>query len=63
MGARWTDSDNLNGREALAVGGPLDGMRIVVNRRGVGGDFRYPDVVGLDGYEFDPHTWRFVWTR
>lgn len=63
---RWTDSDNLNGKEAVVAGGPLDGMRVVVNQRGDrllrnGGEYRYPDVVGLDGYRFDPATWTFVW--
>lgn len=58
---RWTDSDNLNGREALCVGGPLDGMLVVVNRRG--GQYRHVDLAGLDGYEFDADAWRFRWTR
>lgn len=56
---RWRDSDNLNGREALAIGGPLDGLRVVVNRSG--GHFRHVDLAGLRGYEFDPDAWVFVW--
>lgn len=65
---RWTDSDNLNGKEALVKGGPIDGMRLVVNQRGdrllrLGGEYRYPDVVALDGYQFDAEAWAFVWMQ
>lgn len=55
---RWNDSDNLAGREALVEGGPLDGLRVVVAERI--GTYRYPDVVDLTGYCFDPERWAFV---
>lgn len=54
---RWTDSDNLNGQEALIADGPHAGLRIVVNQKG--GDYRYPDVVDLSAYRFDPEAWSF----
>jgi len=55
---KWTDSDNLRGREALVVGGPYDGMRVTVNDSAKG--LRYPDVVDLTGYVFDREAWQFV---
>jgi hypothetical protein len=54
---RWTDSDNLRGREALVVGGRYDGLRVTVNVRS--GEYRHPDVIDLSGYEFNPTTWTF----
>lgn len=54
---RWTDSDNLRGREARVSGGRYDGMIVVVNRRA--GEYRYPDVLDLSGYTFDPERWEF----
>lgn len=57
---RWTDSDNLHGREALVVGGPHDGLRVVVNARaGRTEMMRYPDVIDLSDYVFDAETWTF----
>lgn len=53
----WTDSDVLNAREALIVGGPSDGLRILVSDGKKG--LRYPDVIDLSGYVFDRGTWEF----
>lgn len=54
---KWTDSDNLGGRDALVVGGHADGMLVSVRRKR--GQYRYPDVVDLSGYIFDPVRWEF----
>jgi L-fucose isomerase-like protein len=54
---QWTDSDNLRGREALVIGGPSAGMRVVVNDSAKG--LRYPDVLDLGGYVFDREEWVF----
>lgn len=56
--SRWTDSDNLNAREALVMGGPLDGLRIMVNE--TKGAYRWPDVFDLTGYRFHPSVWAFT---
>ena len=55
----WTDSDNLQGREALVVGGPLDGLRVTVNERA--GELRHPDVIDLSDYRFDREAWAWRW--
>lgn len=54
---RWTDSDNLRGRDAFVVGGPHDGQRMTVNDGPRG--LRYPDVRDMTGYVFDRGTWTF----
>lgn len=55
---RWTDSDNLRSRDALVIGGPSDGLRVAVREQS--GRYRYPDVLDLSGYVFDPERWVFV---
>jgi hypothetical protein len=39
------------------VGGPCDGLRIVVREQG--GRYRHPDAFDLTGYVFDPERWEF----
>lgn len=55
---RWNNSDNLHGVEALVVGGPQAGLRVVVSWRA--GNYRHPDVLDA-GYVFDRGLWQFVW--
>lgn len=59
---RWTDSDNLRARDAAVVGGPSAGLLVAVNERGDNGVYRYPDVIDLSGYTFDPDSWEFRWS-
>lgn len=59
---RWTDSDNLRGREATVIGGPANGLRIVVRQRDTQiryAQIRYPDVFDLSDYDFDAQSWTF----
>ena len=56
---RWTDSDNLRARDALVVGGPLDGLIVAVSDSPKG--LRYPDVIDLTHYRLDTHEWILVW--
>lgn len=58
---RWTDSDALNGREAQVVGGPSDGLRILVNDRA--GQLRYPAAFDATDYAFSREQWQFLYQR
>ena len=55
---QWTDSDALNAKDALVVGGPSDGLLIPVNSRA--GQLRYPAAFDATGYTFLPERWMFI---
>ena len=58
---RWTDSDNLQSRDASIIGGSLDGLRVAVREQR--GRYRYPAVFDLSSYVFDSEGWQFVETK
>jgi hypothetical protein len=56
---KWTNGDVLHAREAMVVGGPLDGLRVAVRHDPERNEYRHPDVVDLSAYIFNPESWQF----